>query len=86
MGCRDLNRSEFVKFDVGQFVCVSARATGVSTVARRLVLRGPEVERNAEAWTRSVKYVNCRETIGAQGSGSGTECGSLDKKRQKREL
>ena len=75
MGCRDLNRSEFVKFDVGQFVCVSARATGVSTVARRLVLRGPEVERNAEAWTRSVKNVNCRETIGAQGSGSGTKCG-----------
>ena len=35
---------------------------------------------------RSVKNVNCRETIGAQGSGSGTKCGSFYKKRQKREL
>ena len=48
--------------------------------------RGPEVELNVEVCAGSVKNVNCRETIGAQGSGSGTKCGSVCKKRQKREL
>ena len=46
----------------------------------------PEVEPNAEVFGRSVKNVNCSETIGAQGSGSGTKCGSVYKKRRKREL
>ena len=50
------------------------------------MLRGAEVELSAEVFARSVKNVNCSGTIGAQGSGSGTKCGSVDEKRQKREL
>ena len=46
----------------------------------------PEVERNAEVFTRRVQNVNCIETIGAQGSGSGTKWGSFHKTRRKREL
>ena len=44
-----------------------------------MVLRGPEVEPNAEVFARSVETVNCIRAIGAQRSGSGTECGRFEK-------